>query len=450
MRRTEIVKILRNPTGYSDHAVTVCGWVRTLRSSGKIAFLALHDGSAFGSLQVVLAQDELPDFAVAAALNVGAAVCVTGTVIPTPGAAQSAELRATSLAVEGASDETYPLQKKRHTLEYLRTLPHLRGRTNTLQAVFRVRAAASGALHQFFRDAGFFYVHTPIIATGDAEGAGEQFAVTAGEGSGDFFGVPAYLTVSGQLEGEAMAMALGKIYTFGPTFRAEDSHTARHAAEFWMLEPEMAFADLEDDMDLAEAMLKSVIKEVLAVCPDELAFLQQFYDKALTARLQSVVDAPFARISYTEAIDLLTPHNARFAYPVEWGHDLQTEHERFLTEEIYHAPVFVTDYPADIKAFYMRRNDDGRTVAAVDCLVPGVGEIIGGSQREERLDRLESVMRTRGMNPADYARYLDLRRWGGCPHCGFGLGFERLVMYLTGIANIRDVLPYPRTAGSAV
>ncbi|MDR3345462.1 MAG: asparagine--tRNA ligase [Oscillospiraceae bacterium] len=450
MKRTEIAAILAEPAAYAEQKLAVCGWVRTLRSSGKVAFIALHDGSSFGTLQVLLARDEFAGFDDAVKLNVGAAICVAGTLSLTPNASQPCELRAAEITVEGGSDAEYPLQKKRHTPEFLRTMPHLRGRTNTLQAVFRVRAAAAQAIHSFFREQGFFYVHTPIISTGDAEGAGEQFRISAGEGSAEFFGQPAYLTVSGQLEGEALAMSLGKIYTFGPTFRAEDSHTARHAAEFWMIEPEMAFADLDDDMELAEAMLKSVIASVLRDCPAELAFLRQYYDKELLARLEHVCSAPFARVTYTAAVALLEPHNAKFAYPIAWGQDLQTEHERFLTEEIYCAPVFVTDYPEGIKAFYMRRNDDGKTVAAVDCLVPGVGEIIGGSQREERLPLLEERMRARGMDPQDYARYLDLRRWGGCRHCGFGLGFERLVMYLTGIANIRDVLPYPRTAGSAV
>ncbi|MDR1805716.1 MAG: asparagine--tRNA ligase [Clostridium sp.] len=451
MERVEISKILQAPAAFAGQELTVCGWVRTLRSSGKIAFLALHDGSSFNSLQVLLTPEELADFDDVLRLNVGAAVCVSGVLSLTPNAAQPCELRASSVLLEGASDGEYPLQKKRHTLEFLRTMPHLRGRTNTLQAVFRVRAAAAQAIHSFFREQGFFYVHTPIISTGDAEGAGEQFEVKATtEGGGDFFGKPVYLTVSGQLEGEALAMSLGKIYTFGPTFRAEDSHTARHAAEFWMIEPEMAFADLNDDMALAEAMLKSVIGSVMAQCGAELEFLCKFYDNELTERLKAVCESPFARVSYTQAVALLEPHNADFAYPVAWGADLQTEHERFLTEKIFKSPVFVTDYPAEIKAFYMRMNEDGKTVAAMDCLVPGVGEIIGGSQREERLGLLEERIRALGMCTDDYARYLDLRRWGGCRHCGFGLGFERLVMYLTGIGNIRDVLPYPRTAGSAV
>ena len=387
---------------------------------------------------------------------------VTGTVVLTPGAKQPLEVKAAAIEVEGPSAPEYPLQKKRHSVEYLRTIAHLRPRTNLFSAAFRVRSVAAHAIHCFFQDQGFVYVHTPIITASDCEGAGEMFRVTTldmenpprGEGgavdySQDFFGKSANLTVSGQLNAESFAMAFGNVYTFGPTFRAEKSNTTRHAAEFWMIEPEMAFCDLQGDMDVAEAMIKYIINTVMEKCPDEMAFFNSFVDKGLVERLSHVASSDFARVSYTEAVELLKNSGHKFEYPVDWGCDLQTEHERFLTEEVFRKPFFVTDYPKEIKAFYMRLNDDGRTVAAADCLVPGIGEIIGGSQREERLDLLEGRIRELGMDPEDYWWYLDLRRYGGTKHAGFGLGFERMVMYLTGVSNIRDVLPHPRTVGSA-
>ena len=394
--------------------------------------------------------------------NVGAALRVTGTVVLTPEAKQPLEIKAASIAVEGPSTPDYPLQKKRHTVEYLRTIQHLRPRTNLLSATFRVRSVAAHAIHTFFQDRGFVYVHTPIITASDCEGAGEMFRVTTldlenvprnpdgtVDYSQDFFGKPANLTVSGQLNAENFAMAFGDVYTFGPTFRAEKSNTTRHAAEFWMIEPEMAFCDLQGDMDVAEAMIKAIINTVLEKCPDEIAFFNSFVDKGLKARLEHVASSDFGRVTYTEAVELLKKNNDKFDYKVDWGSDLQTEHERYLTEQIFQKPVFVTDYPKEIKAFYMRLNDDGKTVAACDCLVPGIGEIIGGSQREERLDILEARIQELGMDPKDYWWYLDLRRYGGCKHAGFGLGFERMVMYLTGVGNIRDVLPHPRTVGNA-
>ena len=392
----------------------------------------------------------------------GAALCVTGAVVLTPEAKQPLEVKAAAIAVEGPSSPEYPLQKKRHSVEYLRTIAHLRPRTNLFSAAFRVRSVAAHAIHTFFQDRGFVYVHTPIITASDCEGAGEMFRVTTldmdhvpktADGqvdyAQDFFGKSANLTVSGQLNAESFAMAFGDVYTFGPTFRAENSNTQRHAAEFWMIEPEMAFCDLNGDMDVAEAMIKHIIKTVMEKCPDEMAFFNAFVDRGLAERLTHVANSDFGRVSYTEAVELLKQNNDKFDFKVEWGCDLQTEHERYLTEQIFQKPVFVTDYPKEIKAFYMRLNDDGRTVAAADCLVPGIGEIIGGSQREERLDLLEARIRELGMNPEDYWWYLDLRRYGGAKHAGFGLGFERMVMYLTGIANIRDVLPHPRTVGNA-
>jgi len=449
MTRTEIRQILETPEACLGADITVCGWLRTLRDSKSIAFAQVNDGSAFASLQVVLTED-LPNFAEIRKLGVGASLCVKGQLVLTPEANQPFELKASEITIEGACDPAYPLQKKRHSLEFLRTIGHLRPRTNTIGAAMRVRSVAAHAIHCFFQDRSFVYAHTPIITTADAEGAGEMFRVTTeGNSVGEFFGKPAHLTVSGQLQGEAMAMAFGKIYTFGPTFRAENSNTQRHAAEFWMVEPEIAFADLNDDMALAEAMMKSVIGEVLRKCPDELAFFNQFVDQGLLERLNAVINSEFAHVTYTKAIELLRPYQDEFAYAPAWGCDLQTEHERCLTEKIFHAPVFVTDYPKEIKAFYMRMNDDGRTVAAMDLLVPGVGEIIGGSQREERRDLLEQRIKEMGGSPEQYQWYLDLRRFGGCKHCGFGLGFERLVMYLTGMANIRDVAAFPRTAGSA-
>ncbi len=439
--------------------VTVCGWARTVRASKNVGFIELSDGSHFRPLQVVFEQENVADFEKLSHVGVGAALVVHGRVVVTPGAKQPLEINADDIEVEGACPPDYPLQKKRHTLEYLRTLPQLRARTNTFAAAFRVRSVAAYAIHKFFNENGFVYVHTPIITGSDAEGAGEMFRVTtlppeapllpdgAVDFSQDFFGRETNLTVSGQLEGESMALAFGKIYTFGPTFRAENSNTPRHAAEFWMIEPEIAFADLADDMDLAEDMVKYVVEYVLEHCGAEVEFFNQFMDTTLLQRLAGLLTAGFERISYTKAIDLLMPQNAQFQYQARWGADLQTEHERFLTEQVFQKPVFVTDYPKEIKSFYMRQNEDGKTVAAMDLLMPGVGELIGGSQREEREDRLLARMRELDMNTGEYEGYLSLRRYGSAKHAGFGLGFERLVMYLTGIANIRDVLPFPRTAG---
>ncbi|MBQ5968736.1 MAG: asparagine--tRNA ligase [Clostridia bacterium] len=462
MKRTEIASLYQSPAAFADQTVTVCGWVRTNRDSKTLGFMEINDGSCFKGVQVVFESGKVEDFAAVAKLNVGAAVIVEGVFVLTPEAKQPFEINARRVTVEGASTPDYPLQKKRHSVEYLRTIAHLRPRTNLYSAAFRVRSAAAFALHKFFRENGFVYAHTPLISCSDCEGAGEMFRVTtldmenpprtedgAVDYSQDFFGKSAYLTVSGQLQGEIMAQAFGKIYTFGPTFRAEKSYTQRHAAEFWMIEPEIAFADLNDDMDLAEAMIKSVIRDVMESCPQDMAFLNQFVDKGLIDRLNAVANSDFGRVSYTDAIELLKQHNDQFEYKVEWGCDLQTEHERYLTEEIFKKPVFVTDYPKEIKAFYMRLNDDGKTVAACDCLVMGIGEIIGGSQREERYDVLVNRIKELGLKEEDYWWYLDLRKYGGTHHAGFGLGFERLVMYLTGISNIRDVLPFPRTTGSA-
>ena len=462
MKRTEIAKLYAAPEAYTEAPVTVCGWVRTNRDSKTLGFMEVNDGSCFKGVQVVFEAGKVADFAAVAKLNVGTAVVVTGNLILTPEARQPFEINATSVEVEGASTPDYPLQKKRHSVEYLRTIAHLRPRTNLYSAAFRVRSAAAFALHRFFNENGFVYAHTPLISCSDCEGAGEMFRVTTldmenpprtADGeidySQDFFGKSAYLTVSGQLQGEIMAQAFGKIYTFGPTFRAEKSYTQRHAAEFWMIEPEIAFADLCDDMELAEAMIKYVIRYVLDTCPQDMAFLNQFVDKGLIERLEAVASSDFGRITYTDAVEILQQHNDQFEYKVEWGTDLQTEHERFLTEQIFKRPVFVTDYPKEIKAFYMRLNDDGKTVAACDCLVMGIGEIIGGSQREERYDVLVERIKELGLKEEDYWWYLDLRKYGGTKHAGFGLGFERLVMYLTGISNIRDVLPFPRTTGSA-
>lgn len=462
MQRTEIRDLFARANDFTAADITVAGWVRTLRHSKSIGFLELNDGSCFGHLQAVCSEEMLANFEDVMKLGAGAAVVVHGRLTLTPQARQPFELHAASVEIEGASPPDYPLQKKRHTLEFLRTMPHLRPRTNTLGAAFRIRSAVALAIHHFFHARGFQYIHTPIITASDAEGAGEMFRLTAldmanpprtpdgaVDFSRDFFGRPVSLTVSGQLEGESMALAFGKIYTFGPTFRAENSNTTRHAAEFWMVEPEIAFADLDDDRALARDMMQSVLKTVLDECADELAFLNQYVDKGLLARLEHVAASDFACVTYTEAVKLLEKENARFAYPVSWGCDLQTEHERYLTEEIFKAPVFVVDYPKEIKAFYMRQNDDGKTVAAMDLLVPGIGEIIGGSQREEREAVLLARMEELGMPVENYRWYLDLRRFGGARHAGFGLGFERLVMYLTGIGNIRDVLPFPRTAGRA-
>ena len=462
MERTEIAALHHDAAAYSGKTITVCGWARTIRDSKNLGFIDLNDGSSFKGVQIVFEADKINNFKEIAKQNVGAALCVTGQLLLTPEAKQPFEIHAQEITVEGPSTPDYPLQKKRHTVDYLRTIAHLRPRTNLFSAAFRVRSAAAFAIHKFFNERGFVYVHTPLITGSDCEGAGEMFRVTTLDPenpprcedgsidfSQDFFGKPTSLTVSGQLEGECMAMAFGKIYTFGPTFRAEKSYTPRHAAEFWMIEPEIAFADLNDDMDLAKDMIQYIIKYVMETCPQDIAFFNQFVDKGLIERLEHVANSDFARVTYTEAVELLEKNNDKFEYKVEWGCDLQTEHERYLTEQIFKKPVFVTDYPKEIKAFYMRLNDDGKTVAAVDLLVPGIGEIIGGSQREERLDLLTQRLHELGLKEEDYWWYLDLRRYGGAQHAGFGLGFERMVMYLTGISNIRDVLLFPRTTGSA-
>ena len=462
MERITIASVFADAQRLDGRTVTVMGWARTIRDLKGFGFVELNDGSCFKNLQVVMEAGALDNYKDIASQNVGAALIVTGVVVLTPQAKQPLEIKAASIAVEGPSSPDYPLQKKRHGVDYLRTIQHLRPRTNLFSAAFRVRSVAAHAIHCFFQDRGFVYVHTPIITASDCEGAGEMFQVTTldvndpprSEDGGvdwsrDFFGKRANLTVSGQLNAENFAMAFGSVYTFGPTFRAENSNTPRHAAEFWMIEPEMAFADLSDDMDVAEAMIKYIINYVMEKCPDEMAFFNSFVDKGLVERLRHVASSDFARVSYTDAIEILKKNNDKFDYKVEWGCDLQTEHERYLTEQVFQKPVFVTDYPKDIKAFYMRLNDDGRTVAAADCLVPGIGEIIGGSQREERIDVLEARMKELGLKPEDYWWYLDLRRYGSCRHAGFGLGFERMVMYLTGISNIRDVELHPRTAGSA-
>ena len=459
---TKIAAIYADGETLNGQTVTVAGWARTIREMKNFGFVELNDGSCFKNLQVVLDAAALPNYKEIAGQNVGAALIVTGTVVLTPEAKQPLELKATAIAVEGTSTPDYPLQKKRHSLEYLRTIQHLRPRTNLFSATFRVRSAAAYAIHEFFQSRGFVYINTPLITGSDCEGAGEMFQVTTldlenpprtEDGkidySKDFFGKKTSLTVSGQLNAENFAMAFGDVYTFGPTFRAENSNTARHAAEFWMVEPEMAFADLNDYMDTAEAMIKYIIRYVMERCPDEMNFFNSFVDKGLKERLEHVASSDFGRVSYTEAVEILKKVNDQFDYPVEWGSDLQTEHERYLTEQVFKKPVFVTDYPKEIKAFYMRQNEDGKTVAAADCLVPGIGEIIGGSQREERLDVLEARIKELGMKTEDYWWYLDLRRYGSCKHAGFGLGFERLVMYLTGVSNIRDVLPHPRTVGNA-
>ncbi len=454
-----IRELYRNYSEYEDKEVTIGGWLRSKRDSKTFGFLVVNDGTFFEAVQVVYS-DALGNFSEISKLGVGAAVIVTGTVAITPEARQPFEIQATSVEIEGASDPAYPLQKKRHSFEYLRTIPHLRPRTNTFQAVFRVRSLCAYAIHKFFQERDFVYVHTPLITGSDCEGAGEMFQVTTlnlanppmtdgqVDYSKDFFGKQTNLTVSGQLNGETYAMAFKNIYTFGPTFRAENSNTTRHAAEFWMIEPEIAFADLDDDMMLAEAMLKYVINYVLENAPEEMAFLNQFVDQGLIERLQHVAGSEFGHITYTDAISELEKHNREFEYKVSWGCDLQTEHERYLTEKLFGKPVFVTDYPKEIKAFYMKLNDDEKTVAAMDCLVPGIGEIIGGSQREDKLDVLERRMKECGLNKEDYDFYLDLRRYGSARHAGFGLGFERCVMYLTGMGNIRDVIPFPRTVNN--
>ena len=462
MKRTKIAQIFADAESFGGKEITVCGWARTIRDMKNFGFIELNDGSCFKSLQVVLERDKLSNYDELAHQNVGAAFIAKGELVLTPEAKQPFELKATEVVVEGVSTPDYPLQKKRHSVEFLRTIQHLRPRTNLFSATFRVRSVAAQAVHEFFRNNGFVYVHTPIITGSDCEGAGEMFRVTTldlnnlplredgkVDDSKDFFGKVTSLTVSGQLNAENFAMAFGDVYTFGPTFRAEVSYTQRHAAEFWMIEPEMAFADLYDYMDNAEAMVKYVINTVIERCPQEMQFFNSFVDKGLLERLHNVVSNDFGRVSYTEAVEILKNSGRKFEYPVEWGIDLQTEHERYLTEEVFKKPIFVTDYPKDIKAFYMRMNDDGKTVAAADCLVPGVGEIIGGSQREERLDVLLARMDELGLNPDDYWWYLDLRRYGSCRHAGYGMGFERLVMYLTGVSNIRDVELHPRTTGNA-
>ena len=459
MKRIDIKALFSAPPA-DGTVVTVCGWAKTVRDSKNIGFIELSDGTCFKNLQIVFEAAKLENYKDVAKAGVGTSMQVVGRVVLTPGAKQPLEINADSVELLDVCPSDYPLQKKRHSVEFLRTMPHLRPRTNTFAAAFRVRSTAAYAIHKFFQENGFVYVHTPLITGSDCEGAGEMFRVTTldlnnlprtedgkVDFSQDFFGRSTNLTVSGQLEGEAMALAFGKIYTFGPTFRAENSNTPRHAAEFWMIEPEMAFADLTDYMDNAEAMVKYVIGYVLEHCPDEMAFFNQFFDKGLLERLNALVNAEFARVSYTDAVELLKEHNDQFQYKVEWGVDLQTEHERYLTEQIFKKPVFVTDYPKEIKSFYMRQNEDGKTVAAADMLVPGVGELIGGSQREERYDLLKARMEELGMDCTDYTWYMDLRRFGSAKHAGYGLGFERLIMYLTGIPNIRDVLPFPRTAG---
>ncbi len=460
MELTNIREIFRNKDKFADKEVTIGGWVRSNRNSKNFGFIVVNDGTFFEPIQVVYGNG-LDNYDEVGKINVGAAIIVRGTLVLTPDAKQPFEIQAAEVTVEGASTPDYPLQKKRHTFEYLRTISHLRPRTNTFEAVFRVRSLCAYAIHKFFQERDFVYVHTPLITGSDCEGAGEMFQVTTldlnnlpmtEEGkvdfSKDFFNKPTNLTVSGQLNGETYAMAFKNIYTFGPTFRAENSNTTRHAAEFWMIEPEIAFADLEDDMMLAESMLKYVINYVLENAPEEMAFFNNFVDKGLLDRLRNVVENDFARVTYTEAIDILSKHNDKFDYKVSWGCDLQTEHERYLTEQIYKRPVFVTDYPKEIKAFYMKLNDDGKTVAAVDCLVPGIGEIIGGSQREDDYDKLLARINELGLSEDDYKFYLDLRKYGSARHAGFGLGFERCVMYLTGMGNIRDVIPFPRTVNN--
>ncbi|MBO4212860.1 MAG: asparagine--tRNA ligase [Clostridia bacterium] len=462
MKRTYVKELFSEPKKFADKTITVAGWARTIRSSNAFGFIELNDGSFFSNLQVVFESEKLDNYKDIAKQNVGCSLIVTGKLVLTPDAPQPFEIKAEKIEVEGTSTPDYPLQKKRHTVEYLRTIAHLRPRTNLYNAIFRVRSKAAFGLHKFFNENGFVYVHTPLITGSDAEGAGEMFRVTTLDAknppltedgevdfSKDFFGKHTGLTVSGQLNVETFAMAFGKVYTFGPTFRAEKSNTQRHAAEFWMVEPEMAFADLNDYMDTAEAMIKYVVKYVMDECPKEIEFFNKFIDNGLIERLTGLVNSDFGRISYTEAIEKLKASGHEFEYPVFWGMDMQTEHERFLTEEIFKKPVFVTDYPRDIKAFYMRQNDDGKTVAAADMLVPGVGELIGGSQREERYDKLFEAFDKFGLDPKDYWWYAELRKYGGTKHAGYGLGFERLIMYITGVQNIRDVEAFPRTTGNA-
>ena len=458
---TLVKSLYRETDKYLSQDISISGWIRTLRASNAFGFIEVNDGSFFKNVQVVFS-NELSNFKEISKLPISSSITVNGTLVATPDAKQPFEIQAKEVILEGMSDSDYPLQKKRHSFEYLRTIAHLRPRSNAFSAVFRVRSVAAYAIHKFFQDRGFVYTNTPILTGSDCEGAGEMFRVTTlplenipknDEGKvdykQDFFGKETNLTVSGQLNGECFALAFRNIYTFGPTFRAENSNTARHAAEFWMVEPEIAFADLEDDMELAEDMLKYVMQYVIDECPEEMAFFNQFVDKGLLDRLNHVITSDFGRITYTEAVEILKNCGRKFEYPVEWGIDLQTEHERYLTEEHFKRPVFVTDYPKDIKAFYMRINDDNKTVAAADCLVPGIGEIIGGSQREERLDVLKARMTELGLAKEDYWWYLELRKYGETKHAGFGLGFERLIMYITGMTNIRDVIPFPRTPGTS-
>ena len=456
-----LIHDLYRSTPADGSKIAVSGWVRTVRDSKAFAFIEMNDGSFFKNLQIVL-DESVPDFREVVKVTLGSAICVEGTLRLTPEMKQPFELKADKVTIVGMADPSYPLQKKRHTVEYLRTQAHLRPRTNLFSAVFRIRSVAAQSIHRFFGERGFVYVHTPLITTSDAEGAGEMFRVTTLDAGNpprddkgnvdfkeDFFGKPANLTVSGQLNGEAFCMAFRNIYTFGPTFRAEKSYTQRHAAEFWMIEPEIAFADLEDDMELAEAMVRYVIGDVMERCPEELEFLNNFVDKGLIERLTHVRDSDFARVSYTDAIEILKNSGEQFEYGAYWGMDMQTEHERYLAEKHFGRPVCVFNYPKEIKAFYMKQNDDGKTVAAVDVLVPGIGELIGGSQREDSLEKLTARMDELGLDKDSYWWYLELRKFGSAPHSGFGLGFERLIMYLTGVSNIRDVLPFPRTTGSA-
>lgn len=462
MERVQIKEIFRNQKDYVGKEISVCGWIRQIRDSKKLGFIELNDGSFFKCIQVIFEEDKISNFKDIAKLSISSSILVKGDLVETPDGKQPFEIHAKEIEILGVSDLDYPIQNKRHTFEYLRTVAHLRPRTNTFMAVFRVRSLVAYAIHKFFQEQGFVYVHTPLITGSDCEGAGEMFRVTTldldnvpkteqGEVdyTQDFFGKSVNLTVSGQLNGEMFATAFGNIYTFGPTFRAENSNTPRHAAEFWMIEPEMAFADLSDNMDVAEAMVKYIIKFVMENAPEEMEFFNKFIEPGLIDRLENVVNNEFERITYTKAIELLTPYKDQFKYPVEWEAGLQTEHERFITEKIYKKPVFVTDYPAGVKAFYMKQNPDGKTVAAVDLLVPGVGEIIGGSQREENYEVLINKIKEQGMNEETYKAYLDTRKYGTVVHSGFGLGFERMVMYLTGMSNIRDVIPFPRTTGSA-
>ena len=462
MKDIQLRELHRNTASYADKEVVVRGWVRTNRSSNKFGFIELNDGTFFKSVQVVYEADKISNFEDVAKAPIASAWLVRGTLVLTPEAKQPFEIKAEEVTMEADSAADYPLQKKRHSMEFLREIAHLRPRSNTFSAVFRVRSLVAYAVHKFFQEQDFVYAHTPIITGSDCEGAGEMFRITTldmdnlpmiEDGkidySQDFFGKETSLTVSGQLEAETFAMAFRNVYTFGPTFRAENSNTTRHASEFWMIEPEIAFADLNDNMDLAEAMVKYIINYVREHAPEEMAFFNSFIDKGLLERLDNIVNSDFGRVTYTEAVDLLLKSGKKFQYPVEWGIDLQTEHERYLTEEVFKKPIFVTDYPKDIKAFYMRLNDDNKTVAACDLLVPGVGEIIGGSQREERLDVLTARMAELGLDEKDYWWYLDLRKYGGVKHAGYGLGFERMIMYLTGMGNIRDVLPFPRTPKTA-